>query len=170
MHASVGLAGSLLLSTMMKFLIQAFLISSMSIGALGCSSNEPSTGPITDGSTSQPTDGRITNGTGGAMQNCPTVYVYGVNAIVTDTSSGTRICDATVTLSDVNDPSYTETLRVSTVRDCFCAGARDREGTYKIDASKSGYQTASITVTVTRSTTGCRRVVAQSPPLELAPL
>jgi hypothetical protein len=170
MHASVGLAGSLLLSTMMKVLIQAFLISSMSMGAFGCSSNEPSTGPITDGSTSQPTDGRITNGTGGAMQNCPTVYVSGINAIVTDTSSGNRICDATVTITDVNDPSYAETLRVNTVSDCFYGGASDREGTYKVDASKSGYQTASVTVTVTRSTTGCRRIVAQHPSLELAPL
>ena len=146
----------------------------MSMGAFGCSSNE-SPGPILDGSTSPPTDGRIPSGTGGtttdATQNCPSVYVYGITATVTDTSTGNRICDATVTLTDVNDSSYTETLQArGSGADCRYVGARERAGSYKVDASKSGYQTASVTVTATRSTTGCRRVSGENPSLELAPL
>lgn len=170
---------------MIQSIIRSILVSSIALGVLGCSSGAeqgpngtggagPSGGTGSSGEPGQGGTGAAGAGgvTGaGGDQSCPPVLVYGVVATVTDRSTGTKICDATVVLKDVNDPSYMETLRTrGTDTDCRYDGARERAGTYKLEASKSGYQSASVDVTVTQSGTTCKHVVGQNPSIELAPL
>ena len=107
-------------------------------------------------------------GSGGG--SCLPLTVYGVAATVTDASTGNTICDATVTLTDTSDPTHVETAMVrGSGMDCTYVGAPERPGTYKVEASKSGYKSASTEVTVMLSGTMCKHVRGTNPMLALAP-
>jgi hypothetical protein len=60
-------------------------------------------------------------------------------------------------------------MRRGSGMDCTYVGAQERPGTYKVEASKSGYKSSSTEVTVTQFGTNCKHVLGQNPKLALEP-
>ena len=70
---------------------------------------------------------------------CTDLFAFGLSVTVTDEVDDTNICDALVTISD---GTYQEELTVQGQgADCVYIGAGERAGTYRIEASKPGYDT-----------------------------
>jgi hypothetical protein len=70
------------------------------------------------------------------------VFVYGLNVTVNDAATATRICDATVTVSE---GAYSETLQpFGPVESCSYSGAGERPGLYEVRATRAGYRTTAV--------------------------
>src|SRR5688572_23654555 len=66
--------------------------------------------------------------------SCTDLFAYGLTVIVTDSTTGERICDATVT---VTDGAFAETLEPPLQSEtCAYVGAGERAGTYRVEATK----------------------------------
>ena len=80
---------------------------------------------------------------------CNTQFVYGLNVIVLDASTGNSI------FQDIEvkavDGSYQETLELVSGLEYAFVGAGERAGTYDVTVTKSGYQTfTSAPIVLTR--------------------
>lgn len=73
---------------------------------------------------------------------CTAVFVYGLNATVTDAATGAAITGATLTLTDESQP-YTEIL--DEIRPGVYVGAGERPGQYTLIAEAPGYRAQTIT-------------------------
>ena len=70
---------------------------------------------------------------------CTEVYVYGVNATVTNAQTGAAIGNATLTLKDGD---YTEVMQA--FPSGGYAGAGERPGTYTLTVEANGFETKTI--------------------------
>ncbi|HSW45782.1 MAG TPA: carboxypeptidase regulatory-like domain-containing protein [Phycisphaerae bacterium] len=85
---------------------------------------------------------------------CTMVFVYGVSAEVTDAQTGVPITNATLTL---RDGTHIEVMEHFPTGDYV--GAGEREGTYTLTATASGYQSVTF-----------ENIVVQSDPCHVIPV
>jgi hypothetical protein len=100
---------------------------------------------------------------------CPTIAYAGLSVVVTDSKTGARICDATVTAAD---GAYGEKLlAMGPGTACGYAGAYERPGTYTLHVEHAGYKPGTSSPTVVGRTTGdCPHVEQKSVSLALDPI
>lgn len=79
-------------------------------------------------------------------QPCTMVYVYGVNAEVTNAATNAPISGATLTLKD---GTYIEVMQSVTAGEYF--GAGERKGTYTLTVAAAGFQTVTVENIVVRA-------------------
>lgn len=73
---------------------------------------------------------------------CTTLYAYGVNATVTNASTGTAISNATLTLQDTGS-DYEEVMQPFPGGNDY-VGAGERKGTYNLVATAPGFESKTI--------------------------
>ncbi len=79
-------------------------------------------------------------------QPCTMVYVYGVNAEVTNAETNAPISGATLTL---RDGTYIEVMQSVAAGEYF--GAGERKGTYTLTVAAAGFQTVTVEDIVVRA-------------------
>jgi hypothetical protein len=93
-------------------------VCSVSLGLAGCD---------------QPTEPRV----------CTAIAVDAIVVTVVDSTSGQRICDATVT---VTDGAFAQELRpFPAATECTYSGPTERAGQYEVRVTRAGYVPASMT-------------------------
>ncbi len=87
---------------------------------------------------------------------CPAIAKSNFTVTVTDTSTGLRICDATVSATEVGTGSMMNLMAAGGAADCtYSGGFYESPGTFNITASKSGYiPSTQFNVVVAKATCG----------------
>jgi hypothetical protein len=70
---------------------------------------------------------------------CTAIAVEALNVTVTDSATGQRLCDATVTVTDGGFRA--ELRRFGGPSDCAHTGPTERPGRYEVRAAREGYLT-----------------------------
>ena len=105
----------------------------------------------------------LTPSCGEEPAQCNTMAAAGVAVTVTDSMSSDPICDATVTASS---GAYEESLGPAGTA-CSYVGLWERPGTFAIEVAKTGYKSATRSVTVPQ---GECHVAQQNVAIALSPL
>ena len=98
---------------------------------------------------------------------CADIAVAGISLTVTDSITGTRLCDAIVELRDGDHVEKPTGQGLDA--ECMYFGAYERAGTYTVTATLAGYASASQQVTVTAQGGDCAHVNTQQVALALSP-
>ncbi len=87
---------------------------------------------------------------------CPAIAKSNFTVTVTDTTTGQRICDATVSATEVGTGSMMNLMPFGGAADCtYSGGYYESPGTFNITASKSGYvPSTQLNVVVSKATCG----------------
>ena len=101
---------------------------------------------------------------GSSAQECTAIATWSFRVRVTDSKTGASICDATLIASD---GSKDTTLTSVGGADCLYVGVTEQLGTFRVTATKAGYQTGMTSIVVDQSD-GCH-VVTQDGGVTLEP-
>ena len=100
----------------------------------------------------------VASGCGGTSDGtaCPAIAKANFTVTVTDMTTGTRICDAAVSATEVGTGSTMNLMAFGGAADCsYSGGFYESPGTFNITASKSGYlPTTQLNVVVAKATCG----------------
>lgn len=102
----------------------------------------------------------------GSLPACPAVAIAGLHVVVTNASSGARLCDASVTATQ---GSYSEVLTAvgTDVETCAFQGVFSTGGAFEVRATRPGFEPAEATATVEAD--GCGPVRTKEVTLPLIP-